>query len=167
MTEAEIWNPKHIIFKAKCKMKSWPLFRNYYEFHNDDSRTLNKVWGPSKHRTLCDCRSWTPVKLALIVLFPKYLSVQEREPIFRKSWPLASGIINKGQVYTTWCFINAIIMCLQLLIRTEVISKIKNSRSREKKSPPRHGLLKYGMPTDFIPQSELIELFWFFPIPRV
>lgn len=41
---------------------------------------------------------------------------------------------------------------------TEVISKIKNLRSKEKKSTGLD-LLEYGMPVDFTPQYEFIEMF--------
>lgn len=40
---------------AWCKVKIWSaLFKNYWEFQNGNSKTLNQVWGPSEHGVLSD-----------------------------------------------------------------------------------------------------------------
>lgn len=50
-----------IISWIQCKM-----LKNYWEFQSGDSKALNQVWGPSKHRSLCNSKGSTPVKTALV-----------------------------------------------------------------------------------------------------
>lgn len=80
------------VCRAQCKTTMYSLlFKNHYEFHEDDSRAFDQAQGPFKSGALCDCTGHTAMKLALSSgnhgLFPLFIPGSVRSPFWTPKVP--------------------------------------------------------------------------------